>query len=246
MSDEEDDFDAAFGDAEDIEEGSSDDAEESAGAEGEGEGEEGQGSDEEDFSKDWGELPDEPVKFGGKGKLLGILKKVGISLAIISVLGGGGFGVYSNLDTITGLFESSGEDENSGNKKKKKKKKKKKTRSRPSVDDSDGRPMMPGGDEAEAADEGPIDLVTGTVKVSVKGKAVLWVDGVSVGKTKKKMKIEVEVGEHRFLVVSGKKQLWLKGQVEDGKNYDLKFDFRKSKKSFEEAAAKGRKRRKKR
>ena len=38
----------------------------------------------------------------------------------------------------------------------------------------------------------------------------------------------------------------LRGEVEEGKNYDLKFDLKKKKKSFEESAGKRGKRRKKR
>ena len=259
MSDEEDDFDAAFGDAEDMDSASSGDGEESDTSSADAEGEEGEGgeSDEEDFSKDWGELPDEPVKFGGKGKLVGILKKVGIGLAALALLGGLAFGGMKAWPMIQDMMSGSDSEdaetdddeevsEDSG-KKKKKKKRKKKTRSRPEIDDSEGRPALPGSGGDDDPDETEfIDLVYGTVKVSVKGKGQLWIDGVNIGKTKKKMKIDVSVGTHRFLLSAGKKQLWLTGEIEDGQTYDLKFDLRKNKKSFEVAKSKGKKRRKKR
>ena len=66
MSEQEDDFDQHFG-GDDPAEDSEESEPESDGAESEeGESED----DEEDFSKEWGDLPDDPVKFGAGGGAL--------------------------------------------------------------------------------------------------------------------------------------------------------------------------------
>ena len=50
---------------------------------------------------------------------------------------------------------------------------------------------------------------SGDMRVVIKGKAELWVDGVSLGKVKKKLKLSA--GEHVFRAKMGKKKMAIKG-----------------------------------
>ena len=76
---------------------------------------------------------------------------------------------------------------------------------------------------------------SGDVRVVIKGKAELWVDGVSLGKVKKK-KLKLSAGEHVFRAKMGKKKMAIKGTVESGGNFVLEPRFKKMKKSFEAKA----------
>ena len=79
--------------------------------------------------------------------------------------------------------------------------------------------------------------------MAIKGKAELWVDGVSLGKVKKK-KLKLSAGDHIFRAKMGKKKMAIQGTVESGGTFVLNLDFKKMKKSFEAKA--GRKKKKKR
>jgi hypothetical protein len=241
MSEEADDFDQHFGgdDApEDDEDSEASGADESADAE-DGESEE----DEEDFSKEWGDLPDDPVKFGGGG---GALKKA-IRIGLMVLVGAGVPSIIVAALYFTGTLESiqdsmaSGDDEvaaeeSSGKEKKKKKrsrksKKKKKSKSglKPADKASDG----------EVKQDWEIEF--GEVRVAIKGKAELWVDGVSLGKVKKK-KLKLSAGTHLFRAKMGKKKIAIEGPVEAGGKFVLNLDLKKMKSSFEAKAGRKRKR----
>lgn len=233
-----DDFDQHFG-GDEAETPDGDAQEGDAG----GDGAEGaEGGDEEDFSKDWGDLPDDPVNFGGGG---GVGKKVlRISLMVLI-----GFGVPATTVGVlyaTGLWESLTEssssdsdtdsvaEDDSKKKKKKRRSRKGKKKARKAKRAANG-----GGDAALTQVVQDWDIETGNVVVTIKGKAELWVDGVSLGKVKKKKKLQLEAGTHLFRAKMGKKKLAVQGAVEAGGNFTLLLDFKKKKAVFE--AKKGRK-----
>ena len=238
MADEEDDFDQHFGGdepAEDAEESEP----ESDGAESEdGESEE----DEEDFSKEWGDLPDDPVKFGAAG---GPLKKV-IRIALMVLVGAGVPSIIvavlhftGTLESIQDSMSSDGDEvaeDTTKEKKKKKRSRKKKKKKKKSTAFNPGE--SGGGDDLDQ--DWSIDA--GDVRVVIKGKAELWVDGVSLGKVKKK-KLKLSAGPHVFRAKMGKKKMAIQGTVESGGTFILSLDFKKMKKSFEAKAGRKKKKR---
>ena len=238
MAEEEDDFDQHFGGDDDAEEGEESEPE-SEGAESEdGESED----DEEDFSKEWGDLPDDPVKFGAGG---GPLKKV-IRIALMVLVGAGVPSIIVAVLHFTGTLESiqdsmasDGDEvaEDSGKEKKKKKK-----RSRKKKKKKKSTAFNPGDSDAAGEIAQDWSIESGDVRVVIKGKAELWVDGVSLGKVKKK-KLKLSAGEHVFRAKMGKKKMAIKGTVESGGNFVLNLDFKKMKKSFEAKAGRKKKKR---
>jgi hypothetical protein len=238
MSEEEDDFDQHFGADEEAED-SEESEPESDGAESEdGESED----DEEDFSKEWGDLPDDPVKFGAGG---GPLKKV-IRIALMVLVGAGVPSIIvavlhftGTLETIQDSMASSDEEvaeDSSKDKKKKKKRSRKKKKKKKSTAFNPGESS----DGEELAQDWSIE--SGEVRVVIKGKAELWVDGVSLGKVKKK-KLKLSAGDHIFRAKMGKKKMAIQGTVESGGNFVLTLDFKKMKKSFEAKAGRKKKKR---
>jgi len=238
MAEEEDDFDQHFGGDEPAEDGEESEAE-SEGAESEdGESEE----DEEDFSKEWGDLPDDPVKFGAGG---GTLQKA-IRIALMVLVGAGVPSIIVAVLHFTGTLETiqdsmaSSDDEvasDSGKEKKKKKRSRKKKKKK-----SKSMAFKPGdsGSGGEVEQDWSID--SGDVRVVIKGKAELWVDGVSLGKVKKK-KLKLSAGPHVFRAKMGKKKMAIQGVVESGGTFVLNLDFKKMKKSFEAKAGRKKKKR---
>ena len=237
MADEEDDFDQHFGADEDAEESDESEGEAEGGESEDGESED----DEEDFSKEWGDLPDDPVKFGAGG---GPLKKV-IRIALMVLVGAGVPSIIVAVLHFTGTLESIQdsmasddevvEDSSKEKKKKKRARKKKKKQSKSTA-------FNPGDDGAGGEPEQDWSIDSGDVRVVIKGKAELWVDGVSLGKVKKK-KLKLSAGEHVFRAKMGKKKMAIKGTVESGGNFVLSLDFKKMKKSFEAKAGRKKKKR---
>ena len=239
MSEEEDDFDQHFGGDDAAEDGEESEPEAEGGESEEGESED----DEEDFSKEWGDLPDDPVKFGAGGCPL----KKAIRIALMVLVGAGVPSIIVAVLHFTGVLETiqdsmaSGDDEiaedTSKDKKKKKRSRKKKKKKKKTT------AFNPG--DADSGDELEQDwsIDSGEVRVAIKGKAELWVDGVSLGKVKKK-KLKLSAGDHVFRAKMGKKKMAIQGTVESGGTFVLSLDFKKMKKSFEAKA--GRKKKKKR
>ena len=237
MAEEEDDFDQHFGADEDAEEGEESEAEGAESEEGESE------DDEEDFSKEWGDLPDDPVKFGaGSGPLkkalrigLMVLVGAGVPSIIVAVLHFTG-ALESIQDSMSSDDAEVAEDSGKDKKKKKRVRKKKKKKSKSSA-------FKPGDSDSGGELEQDWSIDSGEVRVAIKGKAELWVDGVSLGKVKKK-KLKLSAGDHVFRAKMGKKKMAIRGTVESGGTFVLNLDFKKMKKSFEAKA--GRKKKKKR
>lgn len=237
MAEDEDDFDQHFGGDQPPEEGG--DAESEGSEEGGEGGEDGESEeDEEDFSKEWGDLPDDPVKFGGGS---GSLKKV-IRISLMVLVGAGVPSTVVGVLWATGLWDDmqtwmaaadtpDSIDGDSGKEKKKKKRSRKGKKKKKSKSKSKGKGLAP--DDSASGGELVQDwqIDSGEVRVVIKGKAELWVDGVSLGKVKKK-KLKLSAGQHIFRAKMGKKKLAVKGKVEEGGNFTLSIDFKKMKTSF--------------
>ena len=238
MAEEEDDFDPHFGGDDEAEESDESELESDGAGSEDGESED----DEEDFTKEWGDLPDDPVKFGAGG---GPLKRV-LRIALMVLVGAGVPSIIVAVLHFTGTLESiqdsmaSGDDEiaeeSSKDKKKKKRSRKKKKKKKKSTAFNPG----DSGEGDELNQDWSIE--SGDVRVSIKGKAELWVDGVSLGKVKKK-KLKLSAGEHVFRAKMGKKKMAIKGTVESGGTFVLSLDFKKMKKSFEAKAGRKKKKR---
>jgi hypothetical protein len=67
------------------------------------------------------------------------------------------------------------------------------------------------------------------------------VDGVSIGKVKKK-KLKLSAGNHLFRAKMGKKKIAVQGTVAKGGTFLLNIDFKKMKSSFDEKSGRKRKR----
>lgn len=238
MAEEADDFDQHFGGDAPAEDGEESDAvggDESADPE-----EAGSEEDEEDFSKEWGDLPDDPVKFGGGG---GTLKKA-IRIGLMVLVGAGVPSIIVAALYFTGTLESIQDsmnssdqevvaEESSGKEKKKKRSRKGKKKSKSSALKSGN------GSGGDVNQDWEIDY--GDVRVSIKGKAELWVDGVSIGKVKKK-KLKLSAGNHLFRAKMGKKKIAVQGTVAKGGTFLLNIDFKKMKSSFDEKSGRKKKR----
>jgi cytoskeletal protein RodZ len=241
MAEEADDFDQHFGGAVPAEDGEKSDAtdgDESADSE-----EGGSEEDEEDFSKEWGDLPDDPVKFGGGGSAVKKAIRVGLMVLI-------GFGVPAVIVAVlyfTGTLESIQDSMNSSDEEiaaeespDKEKKKKKRSRKGKKKKKSKSSALKSGnGSGGDVNQDWEIDY--GDVRVSIKGKAELWVDGVSIGKVKKK-KLKLSAGNHLFRAKMGKKKIAVQGTVAKGGTFLLNIDFKKMKSSFDEKSGRKRKR----
>ena len=71
-------------------------------------------------------------------------------------------------------------------------------------------------------------IETAKLRLSISRRAMLWVDGVKMGKTKRK-KLELEAGEHTIRAIMGRKMMVKSFSVDDGDVYKLKLDFRRKK-----------------
>jgi len=242
MAEEEDDFDQHFGS-----DGPEEDGEESEAADEDGSADSGEGGseeDEEDFSKEWGDLPDDPVKFGGGGSPLQkairiglmVLVGAGVPSIIVAVLHFTG-----TLESIQDSMSSSDDEVAAEESTPKEKKKRKRSRKSKKKKKSKSSGLKLDGDNPGDEVKQDWEIEFGEVRVAIKGKAELWVDGVSLGKVKKK-KLKLSAGTHLFRAKMGKKKIAIQGKVEAGGTFVLNLDLKKMKSSFQAKGGRKKKR----
>ena len=73
---------------------------------------------------------------------------------------------------------------------------------------------------------GRLEIESGSVTIKIKGKAEVWIDGVGLGKIKKK-KVSLEAGEHLFRFGIGSKSIEANCEVEAGQRYQLSINPKK-------------------
>ncbi|MEE2961498.1 MAG: hypothetical protein VYA34_12210 [Myxococcota bacterium] len=228
MAEEKDEFDSAFGETED------EDFEEEPEDESDEDGDEQAEGDPDDFSQDWGAAPLGPVKFGKASTLVKILKWGVLVLMVLAPIGIGAAVYFTGFhNTVLSWFEGSDEEEAVAEELAEGKEEKvegeegaqqevkKDVRSSP----FNNRPALGGGEEPER----PVgDIDSSKVRLVLRKPAVVWIDGVSLGKVRKK-KVELEHGEHRIRVVLRKKKGFQEVIDIDGdkKSYVLKINPKK-------------------
>ena len=233
MAEEEDEFDSAFGDTEDgdFDDELEDESDETAHAAGNDEEKRG---DLGDFSEDWGDPPLGPVKFAKRSILTRFLKWGAIIVMLLAPVGIGAAVYFTGFhNTVLSWFAGSDEEEGSeeAELEGKKEKVKEPEGNQPEVKQDlssaspDGRPALGGGEEPHRL-VGDID--SAKVRLVLRKPAVVWVDGVSLGKVRKK-KVELEHGAHRIRVVLRKKRGFQEIIEIDGakKSYVLKINPKK-------------------